>query len=150
MAADPMGSPGWPELAFCTMSTAKKRSVLTHCSSSMQAEGLLLPMLQKLPWRILPFTIPKRVEHRTVIRDSTSSHDSIYSTSSDQHPRCTPDACIGTVSLDFSLRLHMQCCNVFYRSQPDNCSLGSRTFFAVVINTPFARACLRSFEGSAD
>jgi hypothetical protein len=34
MAADPMGSPGWPELAFCTMSTARKRSVLMHNSSN--------------------------------------------------------------------------------------------------------------------
>jgi hypothetical protein len=34
MAAEPKGSPGWPELAFCTMSTAKKRSVLTHNSSN--------------------------------------------------------------------------------------------------------------------
>jgi hypothetical protein len=34
MAAEPIGSPGWPELAFCTMSTAKKRSVLIHSSSN--------------------------------------------------------------------------------------------------------------------
>jgi hypothetical protein len=34
MAADPIGSPGWPELAFCTMSTARKRSVLMHSSSN--------------------------------------------------------------------------------------------------------------------
>jgi hypothetical protein len=35
MAADPIGSPGWPELAFCTISTARKRSVLMHNSSSL-------------------------------------------------------------------------------------------------------------------
>jgi hypothetical protein len=34
MAADPIGNPGWPELAFCTMSTARKRSVLIHNSSN--------------------------------------------------------------------------------------------------------------------
>jgi hypothetical protein len=34
MAAEPRGSPGWPELAFCTMSTARKRSVLIHNSSN--------------------------------------------------------------------------------------------------------------------
>jgi hypothetical protein len=34
MAADPIGSPGWPEVAFCTMSTARKRSVLMHNSSN--------------------------------------------------------------------------------------------------------------------
>jgi hypothetical protein len=34
MAADPIGRPGWPELAFCTMSTARKRSVLMHNSSN--------------------------------------------------------------------------------------------------------------------
>ena len=34
MDAEPMGKPGWPELAFCTMSTARKRSVLMHSSSS--------------------------------------------------------------------------------------------------------------------
>jgi hypothetical protein len=34
MAAEPIGSPGCPELAFCTMSTARKRSVLMHSSSN--------------------------------------------------------------------------------------------------------------------
>jgi hypothetical protein len=34
MDAEPMGKPGWPELAFCTMSTARKRSVLMHSSSN--------------------------------------------------------------------------------------------------------------------
>jgi len=33
-------------------------------------------MLQKLPWRVLPFTILKRVEHRTMIRDSKLSQES--------------------------------------------------------------------------
>jgi hypothetical protein len=35
MAADPIGSPGWPELAFCTISTARKRSVLMHNSFNL-------------------------------------------------------------------------------------------------------------------
>ena len=30
MAADPRGSPGWPDLALCTISTAKKRSMFTQ------------------------------------------------------------------------------------------------------------------------
>jgi hypothetical protein len=34
MAADPIGNPGCPEFAFCTMSTARKRSVLIHNSSN--------------------------------------------------------------------------------------------------------------------
>ena len=34
MAAEPIGKPGWPELAFCTMSTARKRSVLMHSTSN--------------------------------------------------------------------------------------------------------------------
>jgi hypothetical protein len=38
MAADPIGSPGWPELAFCTMSTARKRSVLIHNSNAGGAD----------------------------------------------------------------------------------------------------------------
>jgi hypothetical protein len=34
MAAEPRGRPGWPDFAFCTMSTARKRSVLIHISSN--------------------------------------------------------------------------------------------------------------------
>jgi hypothetical protein len=34
MDAEPIGKPGWPELAFCTMSTARNRSVLMHNSSN--------------------------------------------------------------------------------------------------------------------
>jgi hypothetical protein len=34
MDAEPMGKPGWPELAFCTMSTARKRRVLMQSSSN--------------------------------------------------------------------------------------------------------------------
>jgi hypothetical protein len=41
MAADPIGSPGWPELAFCTMSTARNRSVLMHNSSNAGGAALL-------------------------------------------------------------------------------------------------------------
>lgn len=40
MDAEPRGKPGWPELAFCTISTAKKRRVLIHNSSS--AGGAML------------------------------------------------------------------------------------------------------------
>src|SRR5687768_6484891 len=35
MSAIPIGVPGWPECAFSTASTARKRIVLTHSSSSL-------------------------------------------------------------------------------------------------------------------
>ena len=48
MAAEPRGRPGCPDLAFCTASTARNRSVLTQSSSSsggaMVAECVMLAM----------------------------------------------------------------------------------------------------------
>ena len=41
MAAEPRGNPGCPDLAFCTMSTARKRSVLIHNSSSSGGESVV-------------------------------------------------------------------------------------------------------------
>lgn len=36
MGAMPMGAPGWPELAFAGISTAKQRIVLMHFQSSSE------------------------------------------------------------------------------------------------------------------
>src|SRR5690349_338997 len=38
IGAAPIGSPGWPLLAFCTASIERKRNVLMHDSSSAGAE----------------------------------------------------------------------------------------------------------------
>ena len=37
MGAQPMGAPGWPELAFSTMSAASVRIVLMHRSTGTAA-----------------------------------------------------------------------------------------------------------------
>jgi hypothetical protein len=58
MAADPIGSPGWPELAFCTMSTARKRSVLMHNSSN--AGGAVVVNVAEAAMAALPFTVEMR------------------------------------------------------------------------------------------
>jgi len=61
MDAEPIGKPGWPELAFCTMSTARKRRVLMHNSSNaggaMGAESVAeddmrcsLPIIVEMGW----------------------------------------------------------------------------------------------------
>jgi hypothetical protein len=41
LGAAPSGRPGWPLLAFCTMSTDRKRSVSMHCWSRVSDMGVL-------------------------------------------------------------------------------------------------------------
>ena len=56
-AAAPMGMPGWPELAFCTPSTARKRMV------SMQRSSRVCALATGLTW-ILSFGSRKPVSLR--------------------------------------------------------------------------------------
>ena len=57
----PMGAPGWPELAFPVMSTAKQRIVLMHFQSS-SPEGLAMVETIRRNWigYILIENIPER------------------------------------------------------------------------------------------
>src|SRR6476659_7391219 len=45
MSAMPIGVPGWPEFAFCTASTARKRIVLTQSSSSLSFDPIFGSLL---------------------------------------------------------------------------------------------------------
>jgi hypothetical protein len=66
--AEPMGKPGWPELAFCTMSTARKRSVLMH-SSSNAGGAMVVESLAEGFMECACLLVVEKVEHRTGIRD---------------------------------------------------------------------------------
>src|ERR1035438_8287625 len=46
MATEPRGDPEWPELACCTMSTARKRSVLTHNSSKLGGASVVESVIE--------------------------------------------------------------------------------------------------------
>jgi hypothetical protein len=50
-----MGKPGWPELAFCTMSTARKRRVLMQSSSNAGGAIVVESVADEVMEYALPF-----------------------------------------------------------------------------------------------
>jgi hypothetical protein len=69
MDAEPIGKPGCPELAFCTMSTARKRSVLMHNSSNEGGAMVVKSAAEVVVGCALPFNVEMR-QPRTSKSDS--------------------------------------------------------------------------------
>lgn len=55
MVAEPRGNPGWPEFAFCTMSTDRKRSVLMHSSSNAGGARVVASAVEAIMVASCPF-----------------------------------------------------------------------------------------------